>query len=328
MKKTFLLIFILIFFCSTFITADIITTWGSTGSELSVGGSEILTSFTGDSPPAEIPVTPPVTPPTGGGTTTTTVSSFNLDKGFVSLEMLKGKHYQEEIIITNDGTQDLAIEISITNLEKFIFPEETNFVLKKGEVKTIKFDIYLSEKETADVYLGKINFNSAAISKFVNIVLDVKDRVPLFDIKTTVLEKYVILGKEVLAKISVLNLGNLQNIDVELVSNIQDFDGNTYTSKKESFAVNESHTKEVFLKIPIDLKIGGYVFYSKVSYGNISASSYDTFDVIKTKKIIFSQIILIFLILSIAVIIVIIIIKIKREMGKGAQKAVPSVQVT
>ena len=175
---------------------------------------------------------------------------------------------------------------------------------------------------------GKINFNSATISKFVNVVLDVKDRAPLFDIKTTVLEKYVIIGKEVLARISILNLGNLRNIDVELESNIQDFDGNIYTSKKESFAINESHTKEVFLKIPIDLKIGGYVFYSKVSYGDISASSYDTFDVSKTKKIILSQIILIFLILSIAVVIVMIVIKIKQKIQAKLSMNVTSTQAS
>ena len=131
-----------------------------------------------------------------------------------------------------------------------------------------------------------------------------------------------------MAKVFILNLGNLQNIDVELEYDVRDFDGNTYTSKKESFVINESHKKELFLKIPIDIKIGGYVFYSKVSYEDISASSYDTFEVIKTKKIVFSQIIFILLILCVMVTILIIIIKINQRIRREASKNMPPAQVS
>ncbi len=328
MKKIIVLLFFCILLCSTFITADIVNIGSSTGTELSVGGSRILTSFTGE--PTAAVITLPETPSEGdGGTSTTQVYSFKLDKEFLSVKMLKGKHYQEEIIITNDGTEDLLINISLTNLQEFIFPEEENFVLKNGEIKTIKFDIYLSEKEDTDTYIGKINFNSAKVSKFVNVVLDIKDRAPLFDIKTTVLKKEVAPGNKVTAEVVILNLGDLQNIDVELESNIQDFEGNIYTSKKESFAIDESHKKKIFLEVPKDIQLGNYIFYTKVNYENIGASSYDTFKVVKIdKKVIFFQIIIILLILSLITGILIILIKIKQRAGKNISTTVTSPQAS
>ena len=247
----------------------------------------------------------------GGGAVVSKVYSFGLNKEFFTIEMVKGKTYQEQIILTNDGTEDLTINISITNLEKFVFPGEENFVLKRGEIKSINFNIYVSEIEGADVYVGKINFSSQNIDKSVNVVLDVKDKFPLFDIKTTILKKYVAPRGKVIANIFILNLGDLRNIDVDLEYQVRDFDNITYTSKKEAFALNESFTGDVFLEIPKDTKIGNYIFYSTVNYGNISASSYDTFIVEKISIVIWMIIVLI-----IFVVIILLFVIIKRKKDK------------
>ena len=223
--------------------------------------------------------------------------SFQLDKTFFSVEMKRGEHRQEQITLTNDGTEDLTINISITSLEKFIFPEQESFILKTGESKSITFDIYVSEKERADVYIGKINFNAKDLNRFVNVILDVKEKSPLFDIKTTVFKKYIPPGGKVIAEVFILNLGDLKNIDVELESKILDFDNKTYSSKKESFAINDSFKGKVFLETPKDIKIGDYVFYSKVSYKNISASSYDTFIIEKVSFLMWAIIVLILIVM-------------------------------
>jgi len=286
---------------------------GSGGDEIVIGGSQIQTFFTGI-PEEEVP--PYEETPGGGGVKT--ISNFKLDKTFFSVEMKKGKHHQEQITATNIGDRDLIINISST-LEKFIFPEEESFILKVGESKNIKFDIYVSEKEKTNVYMGKINFNSRNINKFVNVVLDIKEKVPLFDIKTTILKKYIFPGRRITANIIILNLGDLKNIDVELEYYIIDFENNTYNPKKESFAINDSFTGKVFLEIPKDIELGQYVFYSKVNYGNISASSYDTFSVIR--EISFYMMMTIILSLAILIIVlVLIIIHLKRKKQKRKSK--------
>jgi len=271
MKKS---VIILIFLCMlqvSFITADLFTVgYTGGGEELSIGGT----------PPTGDPTITPPTPPSDGGTSVADSYSFELSQTFFLIRLKRGELVEQQITIVNDGTKDLAINISITDIEQFVFPEIENFVLKSGETKNIKFNVYVSEGKRSEVYTGKINFNSQRISKFASIVLDVKDKAPLFDIKTTVLKKTIFPGRKIFANINILNLGDLKNIDVELLYYLIDFQNNTYVQKKESFAINDSFSGEVFLEIPRNIELGEYLFYSKVSYGNIMASSYDTFTII------------------------------------------------
>jgi len=229
--------------------------------------------------------TPPTPTPSGGGgggKTEEKTYNFILDKDFFPLQIKKGDSLQKQVMITNNGTEDLTINISVSkSLSKFIVPEKEIIILKSGESKNVRFDIYVSDSELADVYIGKINFNSEKISRSINVVLDVKDKSPLFDIKTKVLNKIVSPGNKVGAEIEMINMGDLKNIDVKVKYSITDFDGNIYDVNEESLAIEDSLKKVFYLIVPKDLKEDNYLFYSRVSYGNISASSYDSFNVQK-----------------------------------------------
>ena len=111
--------------------------------------------------------------------------------------------------------------------------------------------------------------------------MDIKNKTALFDIKTTLLRKILFQGQRAFAEIMVLNFGTLKNIDVELETSLIDENQNVYDIKKEMFAINDSYEREFFLTIPEDIPLGNYIFHSKVSYGNVTAESYDTFEVIK-----------------------------------------------
>ncbi len=254
---------------------DTLTAGETGGGGLSVGGGSGSSTLTGIPPTVEVPSGGVSSGPTISGGSG--LSLFDLDKTFFSLEIKKGLDYQEKITITNNINSNLTINIFVDLSKKFIFPEEETFVLGPKETKEILFNIYVSDKEESDVYIGKIYFDALGRKKSVDFVLDVGDKLPLFDIKTTILNKYVFPGWKVVADLLVLNLGDLKNIDVELEYFIRDFENNTYTSKKESFAINESFEGEIFLEAPENLKEGNYIFFSKVSYGDISANSYDTF---------------------------------------------------
>ena len=171
---------------------------------------------------------------------------FKLNPNFLPIEIRKDEQYNEQITITNNGTEDLEINISVSFPKQFIFPEKESFVLESGKSEIINFNIYVPEREESDVYIGRILFISENVEKFVDVVLDVRDRKPLFDIKTTVINKKVVPGGKVKANIVILNLGDLKNIDVNLEYEIQDFNGNSYTLKKESFAIEDSYTNRIY----------------------------------------------------------------------------------
>jgi hypothetical protein len=82
---------------------------------------------------------------------------------------------------------------------------------------------------------------------------------------------------------------------------IIDFDKNNYTMKKEDFAINQTYNKIFYLDAPGDIKMGDYLFYSRVSYGSVSASSYDTFVVEKVSLLIWFIIIMIILIIFVMI---------------------------
>ena len=99
-----------------------------------------------------------------------------------------------------------------------------------------------------------------------------------------------------------MNLGDLKNIDVSLEMSLIDENKTVYDIKKEMFAINDSYEGEFFLTIPKDIDLGNYVFHSKVSYQNVTAESYDTFEVIK----LFINFALIIFYLSIAILLTLI----------------------
>lgn len=244
----------------------------------------------------------------GGGTTPSVVYDFSLDKEILMVELVKGEHSQKQIKITNNGTKDILV--SVSSLDKFTFLEKESFFIEVGKSEILRVDFYFSEKERADVYVGKINFVYGNLKKSVKVVLDVKDKEPLFDVNVNVLKKYILPGGKVIANVTVLNLGSLKNLDAELEYYILDFENKTYNPKKETFNIKDSFSKIVFLETPKNVSMGDYLFYSKVSYGEISASSYDIFVIEKLSIVMW---IMILLILLISIILVLFIIKRKRK---------------
>ncbi len=309
-------IFLIIVIQISVISADSFTIiWGSSsqGGGLIIGGTGISTGFEGTVTP---PATPPATPPSGGGGgITPTQGGFSPDKNLLVVVVKKGIQTQQGVTITNNGTSDLQINISITNLTDFIFPSENGFILKPGERKSIIFNIYVSESETRKILIGKINFMGNSITKSVDVILDIQERAPLFDIKTDLLRKILVPGQRAIAGVKILNLGDLKNIDVELESLILDKSNNVYDSKKESFAINDSAKKQVFLKLPKNIELGSYFFSTKVSYKNISAQSYDSFKIIKSVidlDVVAFWIIVIMIITSIMLVLAVLINKVKK----------------
>lgn len=252
----------------------------------------------------------------GGEETSTVVDPLipELDKDFYVLpsffasEFKKGQYSQKEILIVNNGSESLKINIVIQNLSEFIFPETDSLIVGAGENKTLRLNIYASNYANPDVYFGSVLFISGSILKETKAILDIKDKHALFDIRAEVIKRYVNIGSKVRANITIVNVGDLRNFDVSLEYKILDFEGKEYTLKKEDFAINQSFQGIFSLELPEDIPIGDYLFYAKVYAGDVTASSYDTFVVEKISFL--SWIVLILLVL---ILMGIILVHLRRE---------------
>lgn len=242
----------------------------------------------------------------GGGTTPSQPSNetkydprydFNIIPNLVEAEVRKGSYFRKSLFIENNGTSDLTLGIFVDELTQFIFPTTRAVSVKAGETKQVDLDIYVSEGVVSDLYLGKVVFTSSQISKFANVLLNVKESYVLFDIKTDILKKYINPGGRVRANVSLINMGDLRNFDVNLLYKIIDFDRNEYTIKEEQFAINRTYNNVFYLDVPDDIPIGNYIFHTVVKYEEVNATAYDTFTVEKLSFVSWIVLILIILLL-------------------------------
>lgn len=275
--------------------------WGSTEGEVSIGGGGTTIPPTGPIPPTPPAETTPSA--SGGGASGTGIFDFTLDNSFIAIQIKKGSPRLEIITITNNKNTNLQVNISQENLTNLVFTPESSIILKPKEKREININIYAPESEERDFVSGKINFKSASLSQSVILVLDIRKKMPLFDIQTTLFKKILIPGQRAIASVKILNFGDLKNFDVQLESQIIDSQNNTYDSKKEMFAINDSSTKPVSLNLPRNIPLGKYFFSSTVSYKNVTANSYDSFEVIK--NVISSGVMIFYIILTIIITLII-----------------------
>ncbi|HTY44204.1 MAG TPA: hypothetical protein VMC80_03100 [Patescibacteria group bacterium] len=282
MKKQVIFLFLLIaILYLTPLKADSFSiVWGTTqgGVTIGVGGAqETLPPTENVTPPVNPPSNPPgVTPPPGGPS-----GNLTLGQSLLVIKMKKGEVTQQKLTITNNRQDILSINISILNLSNYIFPTENQFTLNPGESKDLILNIYVSDSVKDNFLTGQIIFQSPFEVKTTDVVLDLQEKAPMFDIKTTLLKKILFPGDKVTANVRVLNLGDLKNVDVELESMIMDSNNTVYDSTKETFAIGDSANKQIYLRLPDKLPVGDYFFSSRVSYQNVSAKSYDSFKILE-----------------------------------------------
>ena len=227
---------------------------------------------------------------------------FSIEPEVFVLNMNRGEYFQKNIVLTNTGLNNLSLSVGVSGVNNFVFPQKEIINLEVGQSETLRLDVYVSESRPIDVYIGKISFSSPQISKDSRVILDVKEKNALFDIKTDVLKRYISPGGRVRANITIINMGNLRNFDVSLEYRVVDFDGNNYTIKKEDFAMDKNFFNIFLLELPKDIPVGDYVFYSRVNYGDVSASSFDTFSVERLSWIVWLIIIIVLLLIIFLVI--------------------------
>jgi len=240
----------------------------------------------------EVPsnVTAPITGAiiTGGGGATITTPSFILNKDLIKVLIKQGESYREIIEIKNTGTAVLNISLSPDeSIRKFMVISEEKFSLNQGESKSVFIDIFSKEEETPNIHAGKIivKDEKTGETKIINVIIEIKEKKPLFDMIVDLLSKEVNPRSNVKAKIKITNLGDLEHIDVSIYSAIKNFNGDILSFKEENIAIDKELEITRSLRVPQGASPGIYIFYSKVSYGNITASSTDTFEVVEGKLI-------------------------------------------
>ncbi|MFA5060817.1 MAG: hypothetical protein WC494_00680 [Candidatus Pacearchaeota archaeon] len=275
----------------------------------------------------ECPAPPAPDIPEGGGPSggisvgpPLSISNFELDKNFLYYSIKQGETANGSIKVKNTGNNSQSITLS-HNLEKFLFLSEEKFSLSPQEIKNIGVTVFAEDKEIPEVYTGKINVKSGNLTKYINVLINIKERSPLFDVSGELTEDYVYSGQKVEVSFNLTNMGHLKGIDVFFYYAIKDFDGNILTFKEESIAIEDKLELVRGLSIPRDLPPGQYVLYLKASYGeNIATGSYSFFVLEGSEKKFRGAIVTLTSLIVLDIIIIYFLVRSKKEAKKNKRK--------
>jgi len=211
-----------------------------------------------------------------GGGTGRSFSGFSINREIIKIVLTQGETKIEKLDILNTGGNILDFILNIEFLDEFLALSEDEFRLDRNGIKTVTLAFTASENDGPDVYTGRIIIKSGSLTKIILLIIEIKAKRPLFDIKTEVLERFeeVRRGDDVGAEIVMFNLGDIVPLDINLFYSIRDLDGNDIVFEEETFKVEEQKLIERRLRVPDEIDDGWYLFYAKIDYlGQTAASS-------------------------------------------------------
>jgi hypothetical protein len=220
----------------------------------------------------------------GGGGGGGSPKEFEILPNLLNVLVMQGKTTRESVSLKNLAGRTLEIkEVDLGILKNFVaaYSPQAPFYVPAGGSVDFTLDFFARKGDKPDVYTGEIKIKTPSSQGSLNVILEVEEENPLFDVVVSLPKNKYYPGETIMAAIDIQNFGVLQNIDTIVQYSIKDTQGNILVSEEGSYAIDnyKLHLVEK-LKIPDDAEEGDYLFYAKVSYDDeISASGSSLFKV-------------------------------------------------
>jgi hypothetical protein len=262
--------------------------------------------------------------PSSGGRAAIAIENFTISREAIRATVKQGGVIRETIILRNTGNTKLSFTIDISRVKGFTMADQASFALNAGEAKAVNFDFFASENQKSGVYTGQIFIYGGGITKTINTIFEVLPKIALFDIKTAIPEKYkkVPAGKDVEANITMINMGDLRNIDAELEISITNLCGEIIELRHETLAIPDAKINILrTMKVPESAPPGDYILNARINYnGSLQASASDFFSVAAPLPAPIIKIDLLYLAIAITLAIITILIILMLAKGRKTKK--------
>lgn len=221
----------------------------------------------------------------GGSLIVEKTYGFEFEQEFIKALIKQGGIYKTRFSLINTGTEDLDIELDYSSVKGFVLLSDNKLRLKANSKRSIDATIFAPEDTMPEVYTGNILAIAGDIKKSLPVIIEVQAKKALFDIKVEVLSeyKYILTNESAAANITLVNVGDLQPVDVNLYYAIRDLEGNEVLFGHETLAVYNRISTIKYLDLPRNISIGTYVFFAKVAYGTEAANAGDLFYIVNEK---------------------------------------------
>ena len=150
-----------------------------------------------------------------------------------------------------------------------------------GNTLEIKIIFFAAENNIPDINTAKILVNSLGITKEVDVILEVLEKKPLFDIISSLDKQVLAKNDKISAEIEMTNMGDDKKVDVTLEYFIEDFSSNKIKIGEETLAVSGSKKITRNFNLPENLSLGNYLFYVRLNYNGNIATSKNSFEIVE-----------------------------------------------
>lgn len=222
----------------------------------------------------------------GGGGIVPTPRNFKVSPTELNIILFSGRKETYEIEIENLEDRNVTFNIDISGISQYISLGETKVVV--GGNGKLKIPLVVSAPESG-IYAGRIIISSGITKKEVFVILNVRSSDALFDVSLTISNAYKIfgLGQNLKTFISLLQVGEAEQVDVTVTYLIKDFEGVVLFTETETFSVYKS--KSFVKEFPSStLPSGEYIAGIDVQYPEGFATSSSHFSVVERKVNIWS----------------------------------------
>jgi hypothetical protein len=236
---------------------------------------------------------PPENPPsTGGGeeeeeaSAEQTISkerrySFIVDpeSGFI-IELIKGEDKTISFKVINTGNVEDTFNIDIFGLDGFDkLINKNNFTLPSGSTIVITVNFAAKNNLLPDIYIGSIRVKTPHATKTLPVIIELNELHILLALNLTIINNTEFLPTQnVSANIEIINMKDVQPREVYLYYAIADFNGNIINSASDQFVFDaRSATIQKQLQLPLDIKVGPYIFFARIITNSSIAVSSDSF---------------------------------------------------
>lgn len=203
------------------------------------------------------------------------IEPFTLDRYSFNIKLKQGEKIREEIVINNQLIEPAFFTIVKSVAIDFLALSEESFEIPGEESKEINIDFFAPENAVPDVYTGRLEVISGELSKSVNIILEILELTPLFDVRSAIAKDEIVRGEPIAATIRLNNIGDLEKTDVLLEYFISDFSGEKTKLEEETLGLEKELQIRRTFKIPVIVELGEHIFVVKLtdSAGNVATSA-------------------------------------------------------
>ncbi len=219
----------------------------------------------------------------------TNLDQFSVNKDLIKVSLLQGEIKRESLEIENTGTTALDLNIDLENLKDFLFfpggLSKYELRLKPGEKQELQLIFNAAKDYKPGVYSGKIIIISPTVKKIIATVVEIESTKKIFDVDVKLDDKQVIKGRNVVAEITLFNLGHgAERVDTQVEYGIKDFKNNIIAKQEKRVAVETQSSFTANILVPEYLENGRYVFYTIVTFDDQVGTATAIFEVISSPK--------------------------------------------